>query len=417
MFGTLLVALAASPIDALLDDPRLQGASVAVMVSTLEGEPIYQRNPGLHVVPASNQKLLSNAFALNALGPNYRPETRIWKFFTRTIVDSPGDPLMSHDILVQARQRLNLNRLLPVSVRQAYAPGIPISWENDDLPNKYAAPITAFTVDRGSFELWNIKGRPALLPESYGVRIDRANGLTKDSPVTSIYDPFARKVKITGNLPKVEERLDTLALPKPDEAAARILGASLSPTDKLPETAPDLVILGSPTSDMLRACLPSSDNNVAEHLLLMAARSQGPFVNSAYADARERLTNFLVGTVGVRPDDVRVFDGSGLSRHNYVTVRAITKLLAWQNRQPTAAVWRSALARPGTGTLSNRLMGLGFEGKTGTLDLIVALSGYVKTVDGSERIVSVVFNHFSGTSAEARTIADSVVKEVAAGKV
>jgi D-alanyl-D-alanine carboxypeptidase/D-alanyl-D-alanine-endopeptidase (penicillin-binding protein 4) len=366
----------------------------------------------MRVVPASNQKLLSNAFALHALGPTFRPETRIWKTGSRTIVDSPGDPLLSHQILIEARQRLRLNRLLPVYVREAYAPGVPATWEVDDLPNKYAAPITAFTVDRGSFELWNVKGKPVLRPESYGIKIERT--LVPGTTPQISYDPFTRKVRVAGELPLVPEaRLDTLALPKPDEAAAYLLGYRLVPTVEIPDRAPDLVILGSPTSDMLKACLPPSDNNVAEHLLLLGARAQGAFGSNPYPEARERLTAFLTNTVGVRKDDFRVFDGSGLSRHNLVTTRGIAQLLAWQNRQATAGIWRAALARPGAGTLAGRLQGVVFEGKTGTLDMVVALSGYVRGNDGNDRIVSVILNHFSGSSTDARNIADAFVRQVA----
>ncbi|MGV3617004.1 MAG: D-alanyl-D-alanine carboxypeptidase/D-alanyl-D-alanine-endopeptidase [Fimbriimonas sp.] len=415
MFAPLLVALPPSPLDLILNDPKLDGALVAATVTDLDGKVLYERNAGMRVVPASNQKLLSNAFALHALGPSFRPQTKIWKLVTKTVVDSPGDPLLSHRILMEARQRLRLNRYLPVHVREAYAPGVPASWEVDDLPNKYAAPITAFTVDRGSFELWNVNGKPTFRPDPYGTKVERAPGVLGNPPQIS-YDPFTRRVRIVGALPIVPEaRLDTLALPKPDEAAARLLGFNMVPTTEVPNREPDLVILGSPTSEMIKACLPPSDNNVAEHLFLLGAKAQGALAADPYATARERMTNFLTATVGARKEDFRVYDGSGMSRHNLVTARGIAQLLTWQNRQPTAGVWRAALARPGVGTLGSRMQGLSFEGKTGSLDMVVALSGYVKVADGSERIVSVIFNHFTGSATDARNIADSFVKGVAAG--
>jgi D-alanyl-D-alanine carboxypeptidase/D-alanyl-D-alanine-endopeptidase (penicillin-binding protein 4) len=412
MFAPLLVALSQSPLDAILSDPKLEGALVAATVTDLEGKVLYEHNASMRVVPASNQKLLSNAFALYAMGPSYRPETKIWKLMDRTVVDSPGDPLLSHRILKEARQRLKLNRFLPVYVREAYAPGVPASWEVDDLPNKYAAPITAFTVDRGSFELWNVAGKPVFRPDAYGTKIERENGTVGAAPRIS-YDPFSRRVQIVGELPKVPEvRLDTLALPKPDEAAARVLGIRMFPTELVPDRMPDLIIMGSPTSDMIKACLPPSDNNIAEHLFLLGAKAQGPLTSDPYAAARDRMTNFLTGTVGVRKEDFRIYDGSGMSRHNLVTVRGMAQLLAWQNRQSTRGVWRAALARPGIGTLAARMQGLTFEGKTGSLDMVIALSGYVRVADGSERIVSVILNHFTGSATDARNIADAFVKQV-----
>ena len=83
-----------------------------------------------------------------------------------------------------------------------------------------------------------------------------------------------------------------------------------------------------------KACLPPSDNNIAEHLFLLGAKAQGAFTTDPYPTARERMTAFMTGTVGVKKDDFRIYDGSGMSRHNLVTVRGIAQLLAWQNRQP-----------------------------------------------------------------------------------
>lgn len=414
MFASLLVAFSQASLDAILDDPKLEGALVAATVTDLDGKVLFERNAGMRVVPASNQKLLSNAFALHALGPTFRPETKIWKQMDRTVVDSPGDPMLSYGILREARQRLKLNRYLPVYVREAYAPGVPASWEIDDLPNKYAAPITAFTVDRGSFELWNVGGNAVFRPDAYGVKIEREVGEV-GSPLRVTYDPFSRRVQVVGPLPKVPEaRLDTLALPRPDEAAARVLGIRMFSTSVIPDRGPDLIIQGRPTSEMIKACLPPSDNNIAEHLFLLGAKAQGAFTADPYPTARERMAAFMTGTVGVKKDDFRIFDGSGMSRHNLVTVRGIAQLLAWQNRQPTAGVWRAALARPGAGTLAARMQGVTFEGKTGSLDMVIALSGYVRVADGSERIVSVILNHFTGSANDARNIADTFVKQVAA---
>lgn len=407
MFAPLLVTLPPS-LDSILNDPKLDGAVVSATVTDSEGRLLFERNSSMRVVPASNQKLLSAAYALYTLGPSYRPATKFWKERDRTVIDSPGDPLLSFGALVEARRRLRLNPLLPVTVHEAYRPGIPPSWEIDDLPNKYAAAVTAFTVDRGSFELWNMDGRPMFRPTDYGVKIERLPG----AAFRIQYDPFERTVRITGDLPKAETRLDTLAIPRPDEAAAKLVGIRFLTTEDIPPRQPDLVIMGSPVGDMLRACLPPSDNNIAEHLLLIASKAHG---TDPYPQARSAMQSFLTGTVGLKKEDFNVFDGSGMSRHNLVTTRGIAGLLAWQNRQTSQGIWRNALAKPGIGTLTGRLQGVTFEGKTGSLDMVVALSGYVRGVDGRERIVSLVFNHFSATSNEVRSIADAFVKQVAAG--
>jgi len=397
-------------LDSLLANPKFRGAVVVAAVSDLDGNLIYQKNADLRVMPASNQKLLSTAYALNTLGTEYRPTTRFWRSDRRIVIDSPGDPLLTHRTLSDAAQRLRLDKAQSVLVRQAYAPVIPDSWEVDDLPNKYAAPVTALTVDRGSFELWNEGGFAKLRPANYGVRIRRLAG-EPGARATVTYDPFQRRIDVAGSLPNATARLDTLAIPRPDIAVANMFGTYVGPTNEVPEEVPTLIIEGRPVADMVKECLPPSDNNIAEHLMLIAANREKPLGNRPYVPARASMSKFLTDRVGIDPNDLRVYDGSGMSRHNMVTARAFVRLLAWGNDQPYGEVWREAMARPGMGTLSTRLDGIAFEGKTGSLDMVAALSGYVRGQDGRDRIVSVIVNHYSCTATEARAIMDDFVRQ------
>ena len=77
-----------------LDVPALDGAIVAACATTLDGTPVESRNEALRVMPASNQKLLTAAFALNALGPDARWATRVWRERRRNVVEAEGDPLL-----------------------------------------------------------------------------------------------------------------------------------------------------------------------------------------------------------------------------------------------------------------------------------------------------------------------------------
>jgi D-alanyl-D-alanine carboxypeptidase/D-alanyl-D-alanine-endopeptidase (penicillin-binding protein 4) len=403
--------LGPSDFDRILANPKLDGAIVSAIVTDLDGRTLYEHNSALHVIPASNQKLLSNAFALWELGPDYRPKTLFWKMPSRIVIDAPGDPTMTYDDLIQARRKLGIDGRFPVCVREAYAPEIPDSWEIDDLPNRYSAPVAAFTFDQGAFALWSKRGKASLVPEAFGVKVKISPA--PGDPVV-IYDPIKRKLEISGTLPKADKELETLALPRPDEAAASIFGDRFLPTSETPQATPDLVVTGKSTIEMVGACLPPSDNNIAENLLLMGARKEGDLGASPYAVARGRLQNFLVRVVGVNREDVHPFDGSGLSRHNYVTTRAIAKLLCWANSQPTGVAWRGAFAQPGTGTLGNRLKGLVFQAKTGSLDMVASLSGYLTMASGKTVVVSVILNEYACSAGAARAVADEFVKAVAA---
>lgn len=401
-----------SDLDAILAAPALKNATVGAVVRRADGVLLYERNSRLRLVPASNQKLLTAAFALKRLGPDFAPRTRIWKLPDRIVVDSPGDPMMTYAQLIEARRQLGQRENLPVYVRQAYRPGIGPSWEWDDLPNKYAAPVTAFTVDRGSFALWSSGGQLEFRPASYGARAMR---FESRGPPQVRFDPTSMFAVVTGKLPDGSALLDTLALGAPDKAAGSLLGGPVLPAFEVPDTAPIVVLNGTPVGGIVKECLTRSDNNLAEHLLLMAAGSDGPLGDDPYVIARSRLRGFLVGDVGLDESEVSPSDGSGLSRHNFISASSIVRLLAWAQRQPSWPVWRAALPAAGSGTLTGRLAGSDFRGKTGTLDGASALSGYLRTTTGEELIVSLIFNNYPGTSAQARAIQDEFIRRLEKG--
>jgi D-alanyl-D-alanine carboxypeptidase/D-alanyl-D-alanine-endopeptidase (penicillin-binding protein 4) len=399
-----------SACDRIFNNAKLDGATVAMTVTDLTGSTLYDHNGSVHVVPASNQKLLSSAFALWELGLDYRPKTSFWKMRDRLIVDSNGDPLMTYAKLKSIQTQLGTRRDIPVYVRESYAPQIPDGWNYDDLPNKYAAPVCAFTFDRGSFALWSKRRRPALVPEAFGVKM---HFHPSNESLETHYNPITRRATVSGRMPREDRVLDTLALPKPDEAAASILGRGFHPISEVPSTAPDLVVEGQSSLDIVAACLPPSDNNLAENLLLLGAQKEGDLGPRPYPVACKRLVDFLSHVVGIDRDDVHPFDGSGLSRHDYLTTRALAKLLVWGNTQPIGPAWRKAMVHSGNGTLGNRLKNIKFDGKTGSMDKVSSLSGYVTTASGKTLIVSMVMNQFSCSAAEVHAIQDSVVTYLA----
>jgi D-alanyl-D-alanine carboxypeptidase/D-alanyl-D-alanine-endopeptidase (penicillin-binding protein 4) len=72
-----------------------------------------------------------------------------------------------------------------------------------------------------------------------------------------------------------------------------------------------------------------------------------------------------------------LYDGSGLSYDNRVSAGGMVRLLEAAGARPWGAVLRQALPAGGQGTLEHRLVGERVRAKTGTLDGVSALSGWV----------------------------------------
>ena len=410
MLATLLIQLASQNLDKVWQDDALKGAIVGACVVDESGKQLYARNADLLMIPASNQKLVTAAIALKNLGPDYRPLTNFWKLHDAIYVESTGDPDMSHDDLLKIREQLKIGRARNVVIHSAYGSLLPPGWEWDDLPNKYAAPVSAFSVDRSSFELWTEKGKLFFLPEAYGATAiyHGGEGATRD-----VFDPKTMVANVYGKLPQERTRLDTLAIGAPDMAAASILGRNPKKGSMIMNELPTLIWHGKPLVDILKDELPTSDNNVSENLLLMSEHVSADDVDP-YSVADERIAKDL-DQIGIHAEEIKVSDGSGLSRHNVVTPNALAKLLVWADQQPTKELWHSCLAKPGEeGTLKNRLAGVPFEGKTGTMDKVSALSGYLHLNNGKELIVVILVNDYLCSTAETRDLEDAFIKNVLA---
>jgi D-alanyl-D-alanine carboxypeptidase/D-alanyl-D-alanine-endopeptidase (penicillin-binding protein 4) len=400
----LVVAAALAP---MISDPlgstMLRGAVISALVVDSNGKVVYQRNPDTRVMPASNQKLLTCAQALVRLGREAHKDTRFWKEADKVIVDASGDATLTTDALNTLRSRLGLTGSEKVELRQAYRSDRPDTWQIGDAPNRYAPAIHAFCVDKSGVELWSNGGNLEFRPPTSLIRIEEHSG---SGSFSTQYDPFRSVVTFTGQ-PSGTKIIDTLSVPEPDKVAATKIGNQLTYVASVPNREPDATIYGPNIGEVAKKCLKPSDNHLAEHLLLQGSGS------TTHEKARAELSDWLVGQVGFEKWAFNVADGSGLSRKNNITARMVCRLLMWMDKRPISAFWKSALAESGAeGTLRDRLKGISFFGKTGTLDMVSSLSGYVKCKDGSTRVLSVTLNHYGCTSTEARTILDRFVEYV-----
>jgi serine-type D-Ala-D-Ala carboxypeptidase/endopeptidase (penicillin-binding protein 4) len=125
------------------------------------------------------------------------------------------------------------------------------------------------------------------------------------------------------------------------------------------------------------------------------------------------VKNFLT-QIGVPSDAVMQYDGSGLSRHNLVTPASNVQLYSYMARSPNYQAWRDALTIAGIdGTLRNRFVGTvaanNVRGKTGTIDQVSALTGYLTTVAGEQLVFSIIVNGVSPGSIRTAAMDEIVV--------
>ncbi|MGH9605389.1 MAG: D-alanyl-D-alanine carboxypeptidase/D-alanyl-D-alanine endopeptidase [Terracidiphilus sp.] len=338
------------------------------------------------------------------------------------------------------------------------------SWGWDDLQWAYGAPVSALTFNDNSQRLTITPNNSPYQPTqaSWTPDIDYytlENNMTLAPPGEAAHPGLARKpgsmlVRTWGTIPPGGLRVN-LAVDDPAEFAAQAFEAALIARGiHIDGSASDAHEMPNGTGDFVGErerplpLIPSTLSTVESPLngrLVVARRVSVPIAEdivvtnkvseNLHAELLLRLLGKLIGTdgsfeegtrvarqfmvnAGVSDGDFFLYDGSGMSPDDRVAPRAFTTLLDYAWRQPWGAEWRATLPVGGVdGTLEDRFRNPPLKGrvwaKTGTLNEVNALSGYVETASGRTLAFSILVNgHRPGNNADYEAI-DRIVEAIA----
>ena len=440
--------------------PSSKGDWGLLIVDAQTGETLFTKNSDGYFVPASNMKLFTTALALAKLGPDYKFHTTLE---TRGTISPDGK--LSGDVVLVGRGDPNLsNRKFPYELKEEFdgqperalaeladalvARGVkeisgdvvgddsyfpreryPNGWEIDDMVWEYGAAISAIVVDDNTVAVTLTPGeRPgdpvqavvAPLTPDFALQNDVTTsmpGLKSDLTLTR--EPGANLVAVRGTLPaKSTPRKLVLAIEEPAQHAASLLAAFLAERGlkidgkiravHIPEAdvTPRTILaehVSVPLGDSVKLVNKISQNLHTEILLRTAARQNGLWSTS---EEMLKTPQGFYATVGIAPDDVIQTDGSGLSRHDLVTPRAIVTLLKYAQGQTWFAPYYASLPVAGIdGSLQERMKGTVAAGrihaKTGSVEHVRTLSGFAETPSGRRLIFSFLSNNQGGKGHEA----------------
>jgi D-alanyl-D-alanine carboxypeptidase len=314
------------------------GRAVGVSIRALD-HVLYERQAMDRFAPASNMKLLLSMALLDRLGPRRRidtaaavPSVRRGVVHGNLWILGHGDPSTGlPELTALARQiaRAGVRRIAGrvmgstgYFARDWFAPG----WRRD-FPRLEVGLPSALT-----FKENHVDGRNVRYPESFA-----AKALTAKL--------VARGVKVGG---------------RPSA------GAAPGGLDRIAQ------VESAPLTGLMRHMDRLSDNFFAEvlgkGLAVDTAGPPGTIARGAGAIATWTRAHG-VGVVA--------HDSSGLSFWDRVTPDGITTLLQTADHSAWGTTLRGVLPAPGQGTLEGRLGGVRLHAKTGTLDYVSALSGWV----------------------------------------
>jgi D-alanyl-D-alanine carboxypeptidase/D-alanyl-D-alanine-endopeptidase (penicillin-binding protein 4) len=313
-------------------------------------------------VPASNQKLVSTAFALDRLGPDFRLNTQLWRLTDGTLrLTGQGDP----DLALPQLQRFT--QLALRSGGSTGQGGAVVRLQVAEVPQQSWWP-----------QGWNYADRA----QWYGAPITRL-AVTSNAIDDAVSNPVSR--------------LQALLRRTANQQGGDIQMQVVSADQAVPAGA--VLVHEEPSASMqglLGLANTDSHNFTAEVLL----RSGAGTWDLAEAVRRE---NVWLSQQGLPLEGVRVADGSGLDRNNRATSRFLTALLLRMDQHPYGRAYVSSMAIAGRrGTLKNLFVGTPLQGrvyaKTGTLTGVRAISGLLVTEAGP-RYFSAISNGASAPNA------------------
>ncbi|WAS98336.1 D-alanyl-D-alanine carboxypeptidase/D-alanyl-D-alanine endopeptidase [Nannocystis punicea] len=432
------IALDTAGLDAAIRKivaPLERLASVSVHVRDLASDTVlFDFQGDVPLNPASNNKLLTTAAALDLLGADYRFETRVLRHGDDLVVIGEGDPSFDHVALAaladEIAARTDLASLQRIVVDDAafsprrLAPG----FSDTEIGLSYQAPSGALSLDFNTIEITVAPAAEGpvvkLSPDSTHVVVDNRATIGSGAPTVRTYargegDGVETVVEVTG---KVRRRAKPVMVRRRISDPGLYTGGALAVMlAERSQDAPLPVVRGNAPSYGLGAelvtrrdsaplavvaadALAFSNNFMAEQLL----RSLGWRMTQSPGDW-DNGAEVVLGywrALGLDPNALVFENGSGLSDLGRVTTSALVDLIAIAGRvRAEEGGLVSALPVAGErGTMVSRLRQSGkrVRAKTGTLDGVSGLTGVITAEDGTPQVgFSILINVDGGRVAVA----------------
>jgi D-alanyl-D-alanine carboxypeptidase/D-alanyl-D-alanine-endopeptidase (penicillin-binding protein 4) len=387
-------------------DDIISGIPASTKMAILIYDPLTQDtlvciNHTDSMIPASNTKLFTTAIALELMGGDHLLSTKILAdddeisdgiIEGNIYIKGFGNPSFSSedlDKLVNQLYQFGLRKVTGNVVGDdTYFDNVYSrdDWISEERANVKLPPISALVIDRNR-KIVTKKRRGKY--RNYFVNVE-------NPPL------FAAK--------KLREKLISYGV--------EVIGNSISGIAD--EKARLLVESSIELRELLKETNKSSDNFYAECLFkTLGSVYSGQQGNSFFST--QAILNYIEDN-SIYSTGTKIVDGSGISRFDQVTAGALVGLLekVYFNIKQFDDFFNSLSIAGVDGTLKKRMIGTpaenNFRGKTGTLNGVSSLAGYVTNADDDDLIVCIMFEFTSGGANKYKNIQDRIIEILAEWK-
>lgn len=465
-------------IESVSQSEALKSSVLGVLAVTEGGDTLAAWNSSQRMIPASTMKLITTGMAIHRLGPDYKYVTRIgYNGVVRNgvlegdlYIVGGGDPtIASKDSIAMPRAKLfgqwksfldkagikSISGRVIGDGRYFDGPMEHDTWSYQDIGTAYGAGLNGlnfyenaqdFKVSAGSSVGSPVNVTPVYpvtpwmkyeypcrtAPAGTGDRLYLFN--TEYCPYAEVRGSFAIDRK-----PRTEEfsnrfgaytcahyfceylRAEGVPVTQgPADVRNGRVRSDLSAAGPGPYASKvdDLTMIGMTYSPTLRRIAREtnlrSDNFYAETLFRTLGRR---LHHSASYDSSYVAVSEVMKSLGVCADDVRIVDGSGLARHNYVSPSFFVRFLSAMMDSPSFGDYIQTIGQPGDRHYESRLreapapVKSRVHLKSGSMNGVRCFSGYIEPSSG-DKTETVVFSIMTNNSLAPASRIDPVIDRI-----
>lgn len=418
----------------LLADVQMKQAILGISVLKADNaEVVYEMNAQTGLAPASCQKIITSASAMELLGPDFRYQTILG--YQGSIQDGllkgsiqligSGDPTLGSWRYESTKEEKLLQQLVKgikqegITKIEGDLMGFTGKWDNqllpggwiwDDIGNYYGAGSAALNWRENQYDLFlqsgtmvgdkvNIVGTNPML---YGITLTSQliSAHKGSGDKAYIYlPPTSQTGFVRGTIP-VDESAFTISGSIPDPSFQllatineRLSNENLKParfsviTDKALPIIKTLSVIHSPKLDSINYWfMKKSINLYGEALLKTLAYEK---MGMGTTEKGVEIVKKFWKEQGIESAALHIIDGSGLSPQNRVTTDALVKILIYARSRSWFSFYYDALP------VFNQM-----KLKSGTIGGAKSFAGYHTAKDGTAYTVAIIINNYDGSANE-----------------
>lgn len=469
LWSHLTQAALPADVQEALTQAQVPADSVAIVVQPVDGgAPLIQHNASKAMNPASVMKLVTTYAALEALGAGYRWKTEVYRngSLNHGVLDGDlvlkgyGDPALNvpefwrvlQQVQHQGIQQIKGKLIIDNSAFAAAVSQRPIL-DNETL-RAYNANPSAFLLN-GRYTSFRLSTRASDTQASNplsnqtshqqaaaqvqaefalpGLEIinqlqthkapctDWRTGLSYQTATTA----SGVSVTFSGSLPdQCEERFLELSVLPDQQYMAQTFGKLWTQLGgswqgrveygTLPSNAVLVTTWQSPPLESVIRDINKWSNNVMARQLLLTIGLQAGMLPAEEPTAALALKNTL-RPLGLQFPELVLENGAGLSRNERISAEHLAQLLITAYQRPVMPVFMASLPILGVdGTTRRRLADSPAKGmaylKTGSLEGVSSLAGYVQDARGKRYVLVIIANH--PRAAAIRNMQDALLKQL-----